>query len=548
MIIYYNLTNEELFINSQSNIESLVLNGEDIGLLENEKEMRIKCDKPINNKVIVNGEEFFVKFLKLTNPVNKKQKTKNINGLKLINVLNNVYITRYNLTGKNYKIGIVDGGNVYKHYEFSNGNRVKFTQTIRTDVHATHVAGTMSAFGYNNSARGVARESNIYSYYFGDHVSSLDQCGKNGINSVNNSYGFNEGWSGNYYLGVSYEYYIANYKNKPIYAITFGKYTTDTKDIDLLANKYKNMIMCFAAGNDGTDRYTSGNWYIYNNRGNRVVMDPKIYPPPLNDYQQDNIGTLSCAKNIITVGATIDTSVILTNFSSTGGTDDFRIKPEVCANGDRVFSTINTGYRRYGVMSGTSMATPFATGSCLLIQQFIFERLKYFPISSTVKAVLVHGTNNINVNMRSGYGLINMNNSCKFLEDVLNGKSKLYDNELLNNENKYVFTGKNITVTLSWIDIAGTPTDNEPNNSKEVIVNRLGLYVENGGKYYYPFRYDKTKVTQLSSDSYNENFLVTYDNLQKIMITNLVGNINIFVKGINVIGEQRFSLCISETF
>jgi len=554
MKAYYNLLSNELVLISSTKITTLNLNNEDMEIIDPDNYLRIECEKPKNNLIKVNGEKVYVQFFTLKVPKLKKSKKpikKNISGLKLIKIFNNPYISKYKLKGKNFNIGIIDGGAVFKHYEFSNGNRVKYTQNKITDDHATHVAGTFAAYGYNLNAKGVAIEANIYSYYFGNYLNSLKSLASKNINSVNNSYGYVEGWDyGNYYYGVTYEYYIENYQKGPIYSYSFGKYLTETREIDSIANQYKNFVMCFAAGNDGTDGYNFGNWYIQNQNGNWITMDPTKYPPPLNDNQQDNIGTLACAKNIITVGATNDFGLTPTDFSSSGPTDDLRIKPDIMANGDYVFSTINRGYKSYGTMSGTSMACPFATGSCLLIQQFIQEQLKYFPVSATTKACLIHGAINKTINGKYGYGLINMINTLKFLEDVLLNKSYLYNDILSDNEIKYTFNSPTLTVTLCWNDIAGQPSSDEPEKNDKSIVNQLGLYVENNGKYYYPYRLETKNgnAVQKKSDNFDSSLLVNYDNVQKIMIENLNGISNIYVKSIKFSNSQTFSLCISPSF
>lgn len=59
----------------------------------------------------------------------------------------------------------------------------------------------------------------------------------------------------------------------------------------------------------------------------------------------------------------------MSSFSSWGPTDDGRIKPDIVADGVSVFSTTATHDSSYGYKSGTSMATPNAAGSLLLLQE-----------------------------------------------------------------------------------------------------------------------------------------------------------------------------------
>jgi hypothetical protein len=62
----------------------------------------------------------------------------------------------------------------------------------------------------------------------------------------------------------------------------------------------------------------------------------------------DCISQQGCAKNILTVGAVNDIvggysspgDVVMSSFSSWGPTDDGRIKPDICANGVGLYSSL----------------------------------------------------------------------------------------------------------------------------------------------------------------------------------------------------------------
>jgi len=90
-----------------------------------------------------------------------------------------------------------------------------------------------------------------------------------------------------------------------------------------------------------------------------------------------SLGTVAspgCAREVITVGA-IDAYGNLASFSSRGTGSSLRIKPEICAPGVYINSTVPfsnakysspTGYR---MLSGTSMATPHVSGAAALLLQ-----------------------------------------------------------------------------------------------------------------------------------------------------------------------------------
>ena len=522
---------------------------------------------------------------------NDNPQPNNLDGLKLIGLVQqdgtpNPYITTYNLTGNGQLYGIIDGGMVLStHVEFANEtNRVLNQESGSTDLHATHVAGTSAAIGANINSEGVAGQVTIYSYSFSNPTQKFTNCGTASINAVNNSWGYYRGWtfeSGLWYWdGYNYEQWVANYAD-PLPAELlqdpyFGKYTTYSQDIDNAMQTYPNMLMCFAAGNDRNDGSPDANtnWYIYStNQAQWVEIDRNTYPlAPNADEGFNTMDTTGAAKNNLVVGASVDTSGQTTSFSGWGATNDLRIKPEVVANGENVFSCSNAGNTSYTTMSGTSMACPFATGCAILIQQFCQEQLSYFPISSTTKSCIIHGADfyeipsDANVSGKHGYGIVNMNNTLRFLDEVKNGTDgfALHDNETMTNSDTlktYTFTNnvhKSVVVTLCWNDVQGIGNDsyNIQQPSDKSIINRLALYVEhvdenNSSTFYYPYRitsYD-ADATMETSSTFDASKTISYDNTQKLIIptTSMKGTINVNVLRDNTLtnDSQTFSLAVS---
>jgi hypothetical protein len=81
--------------------------------------------------------------------------------------------TGFNLTGTNIAVGLFDGGDVrITHREFStNGVRVMDIDgpsAYGTNVHATHVSGTLAAYGVTNRARGMAHRGRVFAADFDD--------------------------------------------------------------------------------------------------------------------------------------------------------------------------------------------------------------------------------------------------------------------------------------------------------------------------------------------------------------------------------------------
>jgi len=102
------------------------------------------------------------------------------------------------------------------------------------------------------------------------------------------------------------------------------------------------------------------------------------------------------AKNSIVVGATNSNDRSMTWFSSWGPVDDGRIRPDVCApgcqtNGDGGITSTTQG-GGYGVMCGTSMATPATSGVIALVlhQMRLQPGGMIWPLPSTIKALMIN--------------------------------------------------------------------------------------------------------------------------------------------------------------
>ena len=383
-----------------------------------------------------------------------------------------------------------------------------------------------------------------------------------------------------YWDGFTYEWYIQYYQTQPELVANdpwFGKYTTNSQTLDTSSSTYPNMLLCFAAGNDRNDGGPSlgQDWYIYKTTSPAgwVLMDGSTYPAPNPDEGFDTIDTTASSKNTISVGASIDSSGETSTFSGWGTTDDGRIKPEVVANGLSVYSCTNTTDTSYSISSGTSMACPFVSGSAIIIQQFIQEKLGYTPLSSTMKALIIHGASvdeipaDVYVSGKHGYGVINMNNTLRVLDNVYQNVSgfHVYNNETMTNsdtEKTYSYTNltnKSLVVTLCWTDLPGTGNDSyfKQSFNDKSIVNRLGLYLKhtdttNGSEtFYYPYRVysqEENATMETSNDTLDESKIISYDNTQKILIRDTImsGDLTVYVKRDNILnGNQNYSLIVS---
>jgi hypothetical protein len=187
----------------------------------------------------------------------------------------------------------------------------------------------------------------------------------------------------------------------------FGQYIADSQSIDTFTWLHKDMVILFAAGNDGVDR--TGKCGSPDGKIDGGTRDQASVTPP---------GT---AKNCITVGASeserpegnftyarawgypappVSTDLIANNanglaaFSSRGPTFDYRTKPDIVAPGTFIASVASQmlpGGGWYQFMSGTSMATPLTAGSAALVREYYRKIQRWSnPSAALIKATLMN--------------------------------------------------------------------------------------------------------------------------------------------------------------
>jgi subtilisin family serine protease len=189
-------------------------------------------------------------------------------------------------------------------------------------------------------------------------------------------------------------------------------YDGSAADIDEFVCNHPDMVILFAAGNDGKDGDKNG------------VIDPA------------QIGSQAAAKNCITVGATENlrpdikisygsnwpssypTAPIFNDyvassaegmaaFSSRGPTKEKRIKPDVVAPGTSILSTrsrkITRAPRGFGdsndanwmFLGGTSMATPLVAGCVAVLRETLVKNGVETPSAALIKALLINGADHV---------------------------------------------------------------------------------------------------------------------------------------------------------
>jgi serine protease AprX len=273
----------------------------------------------------------------------------------------------------------------------------------------------------------------------------------------------------------------------------FGQYGSQAREVDEFVYQHRDMLICFAAGNEGADLNSDGR------------VDGGTITPP---------GT---AKNCLTVGACennrpgfsmsygrgwsnkfpgttwLDNHVAddpdgMAAFSSRGPTHDNRIKPDVVAPGTYILSTRSRATQSEGWQlsddpaymyeGGTSMATPLVAGCAAAVRSFLRGQHKLpNPSAALMKALIINAAHDMTGNSQpsdtgpvpnnsEGFGRVDLSavigpyeagESLKFHEE---GK-KLDTGEAETRTFSIPHAGGRLKATLVWTDPPGESLQND---------------------------------------------------------------------------------------
>ena len=421
--------------------------------------------------------------------VNGLKETRNVKSAENINV-SKLWGANYGLNGENIRVGVVDGGSVRDtHQEFNEKGikRVINKTNADTNFHATHVVGTIIGDGDKAQAKGMASKATVFSYGFNSVSFSsaiLELYKRDGVLLSNHSYGYSD-------------------------KVKLGVYDSEasTQDRAVYNNPFLNVFQ--ASGNDGDVK---------------GYADFQIIKGPGN------------SKNIFTIGALNISSTAAAKLSSTGPARDGRVKPDLSVRGEYVNSATDESDESYASMSGTSMATPAATGAAALIMQQYKKTTGRFDIRHDVlKAIMVNTAvdkENIGPDYKVGFGMIDAKKSVDVVKTLSTSKPLATIGTISHNQERvYPFSiSKEISfkTTISWVDKEANPS------SFISLVNDVDMKLVNveSGKIYYPYTLDK--------DNPDADAVKTkanrVDNIEQIEVYNLPqGSYELVVKGERII-------------
>ncbi len=438
--------------------------------------------------------------------------------------LQNNGIQGYNLTGQGQRVAIWDGGSTFvtrvAHQEFT-GRAVVRDGSVTVDDHATHVAGTMVAFGINPTVRGMAPDAGLDAYSFGTDEPEMATAAAgflpNGttplpepITISNHSYGLRAGWNGDVNFGAGTTppwYWLGDTTLSATEDAFYGRYDATAIEWDQIAVDAPNYLIFKSAGNPratGPSPQPTLHW-VFNGAGWSLSSTSRGVRNGVGPHGYDCLTGNANSKNVMTVGAaaalpngfTVGTTVNMASFSAFGPTDDGRIKPDIVGNGVSVTSSFSGSNTAYGTFSGTSMSSPNVSGSSVLVSQYYKQKFGATPRSSTLKGIILHSADDIvNVGQSgtgwpvptgiafngpdylTGWGMMNTtravgtiaaNNLTSFVREVSISQGGTFTMPVS------VTGNQPLKVTICWIDPVGTLQPASLNNRTPRLVNDLDL-------------------------------------------------------------------------
>lgn len=494
----------------------------------------------------------------------------------------------FNANGQGYRVGVWDGstrvfnndgdqidggGNVRSTHQELVG-RVEFGD-VRSgpNGHATHVSGTIAAAGVNPRAKGMASAVTIHARDFSNFVSEMAEMasatGEDDLLLVSNgSFSTIDGWTeildAN---GNPTPRYFGNWETDTGTATMFGSYSSTSRAIDEICFNAPYFLPFFGTGNDrNDDAPEEGSNCFLRVNGELVITNynSAIHPGPdfvLGGY--DTIGPFAGSKNVMSVGAVDDainangerdiTQATQSTFAGWGPIDDGRIKPDIVANGVALFSCNATTNNTYDLRQGTSMSTPNASGSAILLQEIYKNTFGNHMRASTLKGLIIHTADDIGrpgPDYENGWGLMNTLAAAELIrDDRTSPVDFIQELELSQGE---VITrvvhlasnnGSDLKGTICWTDPEGTrkSIDDDPSRS---LVNDLDLRItRTTGATTLPWRLNPSIPSGVANRGDNR-----VDNVEQVIVPSAtIGTYTITIahKGTLQNSQQKVSLILS---
>jgi hypothetical protein len=375
--------------------------------------------------------------------------------------------------GTGLYVNINDHGEIYEHTEFQlpsgGGSRIMIKEVPSYSDgnrnHMTHVAGTVTAWGYSSSLRGMAPRAWIRALIQQNtgHVSTYGMRYPGEMHGeINPRTGEQQQKSviGNTSLGST---------------TSDGLYNHTSRSFDFVLRDFPYYVHFYAAANNGSNFETLA-------IGNQLAKNTMTIGA-VNDVSRDTDGNYTSGGGIA-------------SFSSRGPAFDGRIKPDFTATGVSVTSP--TGTSGSSTLQGTSMASPNAAGSTLLLIDYIKQRFPgHFARASTYKSLLMTTSDdrgNPGPDYTFGWGIVNVFKAGKIIRHhAENSYDRVLLEERLHPGQVWTYSYTNsgsgpIRASLAWIDVPGATQTTNDTTRTSALVNDLDMRIIGpDSAVYYPY-------------------------------------------------------------
>ncbi|QNH62336.1 S8 family serine peptidase [Hymenobacter sediminicola] len=297
-------------------------------------------------------------------------------------------------------------------------------------------------------------------------------------------------------------------------------YTSFTRTMDQQTRQRPYLLHVFSSGNSGTSDFGYGAGAGWGN----ITGGHKM------------------GKNVMTVGNVLYTDA-LAGSSSRGPAKDGRIKPDVCAVGTSVTSTVDPN--TYAVFTGTSMACPGVAGvTAQLVQAYRSLNSQQEAPTALLKAALMNTAEDLGnpgPDFRFGYGRVNALRAVRVLEQRTYLKDSLTTGQTKTHTIAVPAGKKQFRVMVYWHDYEAAV------NSTSNLVNDLNMQVAApNGTSYLPWVLDhRPTAAQLNSNAIRARDSI--NNVEQVTLDETpAGTYTVTVRGASVPqGPQTYYLVYS---